>query len=189
MGKHIVSMIVAMCLASLTSGCALHLVPYTIQPLDTNEGLPGPFNNITVTLVNAQADDSDFSVKYLNGKDRGFVVNRKFWTEKFAEALGAELTTRQAKVVDGAPVIVYLKVTNVNFTPIRSYLQFRVTASVTLNSGWTKTYVGNGDASVMSAPFAFGSSGPDRASNWTIRDLVRAIMSDPEFIAEISKQK
>jgi len=203
MGEHLVSRIaIAICLVSLIMGCTLHVVPSKIPPLDTKtEGLAGPYNNITVTLVNAQADNSDFSVKYLtdgstvpdsygkdmNGKDAGIVLSRKLWTEKLAEALGAELVTRQAKVVDGAPVIISLKVTEILRTLVKTgpVTQFRATAIVTLNSGWTKTYVGNGDAGGFGAPF--GDNTFTRGANYTIQDLVRVIMSDPEFITEISK--
>ena len=69
MGKRLISMIAAaICLASLVIGCSIHLVPSEIPSLDTKtEGLAGPFDNITVTLVNAQADDSNYSVKDKKG--------------------------------------------------------------------------------------------------------------------------
>jgi len=73
MGKRFISTIaVAICLASLVMGCSTHLVPSEIPRLDTKtEGLAGPFNNIAVTLVNAQADDSNYSVKDWKGRNTG----------------------------------------------------------------------------------------------------------------------
>lgn len=173
------------------SGCTLHLVPSKIPPLDIKtEGLAGPFNNITVTLVNAQADDSEYSVKSFQGRDSGYVLSLKLWTEKLAEALGAELTARQGKVVGGAPVTIFLKTTEVAWTQKPpGLIEFRVTAGVTSNSGWTKTYVGSGEASAWVPAGLAKDSNWNRAANWTIRDVVRVIMSDPEFIAELSKQK
>jgi hypothetical protein len=194
MGKRLASMIVAaICLASLVSGCTIHLVPSKIPPLDTEtEDLAGSLDNITVTLVNALADDSNFSVKDLNGRDTGWVLSRKLWTEKLTEALSAELMARQAKVVGGAPVTISLKITEVVYTGRTDWiavLQFRVTTSVTSNSGWTKTYVGSGDASAWVPAGMKEDSNWNRAANWTIRGVVLAIMSDPEFIAELRKIK
>jgi hypothetical protein len=193
MGKSLISMIaVAICLASLVMGCSHLVVPSEIPRLDTKtEGLAGPFDNITVTLVNAQTDDSNYSVKDWKGRNIHHVLNRKVWTEKLVEALGAELTARHGKVVDRAPVTLSLKVTDVTYPIDNSRAQgwkiyFAATASVTSNSGWTKTYVGKGDTAV--APFSEGSSA-NRAANWTITDLVRVIMSDPEFTAELARQK
>ena len=57
-------------LASLVSGSTHHFAPSQITRLDPKtEGLAGPFNNITVTLVNAQADDSNYSVKDKKGRN------------------------------------------------------------------------------------------------------------------------
>jgi hypothetical protein len=192
MGEHLVSRIaIAICLVSLIMGCTLHVVPSKIPPLDTKiEGLAGPYNNITVTIVNAQSDDSEFSVKTSTGRDTGFLLSRKLWTEKLVEALGAELMTRHGKVVGGAPVTISLKITEVVPTDRKGgFIEWRATAIVTSNSGWTKTYVGTGDASAW-VPAGFSEdSNWNRAANWTIRDVVRAIMSDPEFTAEISKRR
>ena len=186
MSKRFVLMIaVAICLTSLTMGCTIKLTPSTIPRLDAKtEGLAGPFNNITVTLANAQADDSDYPVKDWKGRNTGYLLSRKLWTEKLVEALETELTARQGKVVSGATVKISLKITEVTY-PKSSYgkVYFDATASVTSNSGWTKTYVGNGDAATV------GSKGWDRAANWTITDLVRVIMSDREFTAELSRLK
>jgi hypothetical protein len=192
MGKRLISMIAAaICLASLVMGCAIHLVPSEIPRLDTKtDGLAGPFDNITATLVNAQADDSNFSVKDMKGRDTGYVLNRKLWTEKLAEALGAELMARQGKVVGRAPVTISLKITEVAYTgrPFGN-IEFGVTASITSNSGWTKTYVGRGDAVAWVPAGLKKDSNWTRAANWTIRDVVVVIMSDPEFTAELSRQK
>jgi hypothetical protein len=186
MGKRLISMIaVAICLASLVMGCSIHLVPKEIPRLDTKtEGLAGPFDNITVTLVNAQADDSKYSVKDWKGRNTGFLLSRKLWTEKLAEALGTELMARQGKVVVRAPVTISLKITEVTYPRyVYGKVYFDATASVTSNSGWTKTYVGKGDAATV------GSAGWNRAAKWMITDLVRVIMSDPKFTAELRKQK
>ena len=186
MSRRLISMIaVAICLASLVMGCArIHLVPSEIPRLDTKtEGLAGPFNNITVTLVNAQADDSNYSVKDWKGRNTGYLLSRKLWTEKLAEALGAELMARQGKVVGRAPVTISLKITEVVYYTGFGKIYFDATASVTSNSGWTKTYVGTGDAATV------GSAGWNRAANWTITNVVRVIMSDPEFTAELRRKK
>jgi len=186
MGQRLIPMIAAaICLASLTIGCSIHLVPSEIPRLDTKtEGLAGPFNNITVTLVNAQADDSNYSVKDWKGRNT-YLLSRKLWTEKLVEALGAELMARQARVVGKAPATIFLKITEVTYPKQHAFgkVYFDATASVTSNSGWTKTYVGQGDAATM------GSKGWNRAANWTITDLVRAIMSDREFTAELRRKK
>ncbi len=186
MTKQLVSMIaVAICVTSLTMGCSIHLTPGTIPRLDAKtEGLAGPFNNVSVTLVNAQPDDSDYSVKDWKGRNTGYLLSRKLWTEKLSEALSTELMARQGRVVGGAPVTISLKITEVIF-PKYTYgkVYFDATASVTSNSGWTKTYVGKGDAATV------GSKGWNRAANWMITDLVRVMMSDREFVAELSKQR
>ncbi len=186
MDKRLVSVVaVAVCFMSLLMGCTLRLVPTEIPRLDTKtEGLAGPFNNITVTLINAQSDDSDYSVKDWKGRNTGYLLNRKVWTDKLVGALGTELTARQGRVVGGAPVTISLKITEVIF-PRYAYgkVFFDATASVTSNSGWTKTYVGKGDAATV------GSKGWNRAAKWMITDLVRVILSDREFVAELSKQR
>jgi hypothetical protein len=177
---------VAICLASLVMGCTTRFVPKEIPRLDPKtEGLAGPFDNITVTLVNAQADDSDYSIKDKKRRSIGtnYVLSRKLWTEKLVEALGAELIARQGKVVGTAPVTISLKITEVVYYTGFGKIYFDATASVTSNSGWTKTYVGTGDAATM------GSAGWKRAPKWMITDVVRVIMSDPEFTAELSRQK
>jgi len=57
-------------LASLVSGSTHHFAPSQITRLDPNtEGLAGPFNNIAITLANAQADDSNYSVKDKKGRN------------------------------------------------------------------------------------------------------------------------
>jgi len=194
MGKHLVSRIaVAICLVIIIIGCATTLlVPSKIPPLNIKiEGLAGPFNNITVTLVNAQEDDAAFSVKGENGRDTGWVLSRKFWTEKLKEALGTELMARQAKVVGSAPVTVSLKVMNVTHkipAGVWAHIEFCITAIVTSNSGWTKTYVGKGDAVAIVPAGMTEDSNWNRAANWAIRDVVLAIMSDHEFIATLSKR-
>jgi hypothetical protein len=194
MGKRLVLMIgVAMCLVSLISGCTIRLVPGKIPPLDPKtEGLAGPFDNITVTLINMQTDDSNFSVKDSKGRDSGWVLSRKLWTEKLAEALGAELTARQGKVVGGAPLTISLQVTEVVYTGgtgLMTVIPFRVTANLASNSGWTKTYGGSGDASAWVPAGVKEDSNWDRAANWTVRAVVLSIMSDPEFIDELRKRR
>ncbi len=194
MGKRLASVIAAtICLVSLISGCTVHLVPSKIPPLDTgSEDLAGPFDNITASLVNDQADDTEFSVKDLNGKDTGWVLSRKLWTEKLVEALEAELTARQAKIIGGAPGKISLKITEVVYTRTAAWvavLQFRVTASITSNSGWTKIYVADGSASAWVPAGMKEDSNWNRAANWAIRNLVLAIMSDSEFIGELGKKK
>jgi len=194
MGKHLVSMIaVALSLTSLTMGCTIKLAPSTIPRLDAKtEGLAGPFNNISVTLVNVQADDANFSVKDANGKNTGWVANRRLWTEKLAEALETELTARQAKVVGGAPVTISLKITTVDYRAGRAggyIIRFDVTANAASSSGWTKTYIGVGSTSALVPAGVKKDSNWTRAANAAIRDVVLAIMSDPEFIAELRKQK
>lgn len=165
-------------------GCSIHLVPNEIPRLDSNTGLAGPFNNVRVTLVNAQADDSNYSVKFKGGRDTGYVLSRRLWTEKLVEALGAELKARQGNVSSAAPVAISLKITEVTYPRnVFGKVYFDATASVTSNSGWTKTYAGTGDAATV------GSKGWNRAANWTITNVVRAIMSDPEFSAELNRQK
>jgi hypothetical protein len=195
MKKYFSSMMIAVviCSLSLTLGCTIHLVPSKIPPLDIKtEGLVGPFDNIRLTLTNAQMDDTNYSVKDLNGRDSGWVLSRKSWTDKLGEALRAELLARQAKVVSRAPVTISLKISEVVYTGKTAFLTvipFNVTADVTLNSGWTKTYVGSGDASAWVPAGMKEDSNWNRASNWAIRGVVLVIMSDPEFIAAISKQK
>ncbi len=186
MHRRLVSKLaVAICLISLTMGCSLRLVPGEIPRLDTRtEDLAGPFNNIAVSLVNAQSDDSDYSVKDSRGNNTGYLLNRKLWTEKLVGALGTELMARQGRVFSGAPVTISLKITEVTYPRyVYGKVYFDAAASVTSNSGWTKTFVGTGDAATV------GSKGWNRAANWMITDLVRVMMSDREFVAELSKQR
>lgn len=194
MSRQLVSMIAAViCLAGLISGCTVRLVPSKIPPLDIRtEGLAGPFNNIAVSIVNVQTDETDLSVKDLKGKDTGWVLSRKLWTEKFAEALREELQARRANVVSGAPVTIYLKITDVVYTSdtaMMTVIQFDVTAGVGTNSGWKKKYVGRGDASAWVPAGTTEDSNWNRAANWAIRGVVQKIMSDPGFIAAASKKK
>jgi len=185
MDKRLISTItVAICLASLAMGCSIPLVPSEIPRLDTRTaGLAGPFNNVTVTLVNAQSDDFNYSVKDWKGRNTGYQLSRKLWTEKLVEALGAELMARQGRVVGGTPITISLRITEVTSPKeVFGKVYFDATASVISNSGWTKTYVGTGDAATV-------SQGWNRAANWTITDLVRVIMSDPEFTAALRRQK
>jgi hypothetical protein len=192
MGKHLVSRIaIAICLVSLIMGCTIHIIPSKIPPLDIKtEGLAGPFNNITVNLVNAQDDDTEFSVKGENGRDTGYLLSRKFWTEKLKEALGAELMARQTKIVGGAPVTISLKVMDVTHKippGVWAHIEFDIRAIVTSNSGWTKTYFGKGDAVAIVPAGMTEDKNWNRSANWAIRDVVLAIMSDPEFIATLGK--
>ncbi len=186
MGRRPVSMAaVAICLLSLMVGCSLHVVPSEIPRLDTKTESPaGPFNNITVTLVNAQPDDSNYSIKSWKGTSSGYELNRKLWTEKLVEALGAELAARRGRVATGAPVTISLKITEVIYPRyVYGKVLFDATASVTSNSGWTKTYVGKGDG------VAFRSKAWNYAASWVITDLVRVMMSDREFVAELGRQR
>ncbi len=186
MGKRIVSVVaVAVCLMSLTAGCSLHVVPSEIPRLDTmTEGLAGSFDNIMVTLVNAQPDDSNYSIKSWKGTNSGYELNRKLWTEKLVEALGGELVARRGRVGTGAPVTISLKITEVIYPRyVYGKVLFDATASVTSNSGWTKTYVGKGDG------VAFRSKAWNYAASWAIADLVRVMMSDREFVAELGRQR
>lgn len=193
MGKCHISMIaVAICLSCLVIGCSHYqLVPGKILPLDTKaEGLAGPFDHITVTLVNGQTDDSNYSVKDWRGRNSGYLLNRKLWTEKLVEALGAELMARHGKVVDRAPVTLSLKITDVTYPYPRAgdlKIYFDATAEVTSNSGRKKTYVGKGDAA--NPPFTSFRENSNRAANYMITDLVRVIMSDRELTAELSRKK
>jgi hypothetical protein len=194
MDKRLVSIIAAaIFLAGLISGCTVRLVPSKIPPLDIRtEGLAGPFNNITVSVVNVQTDESDLSVKDMKGRDTGWVLSRKLWTEKLAEALRAELQARQANVVSGAPVTIYLKIMDVAYTSdttMMTIIQFDVTSGVGTNSGWKKKYVGRGDASAWVPAGTTEDKNWNRAANWAIRGVVLKIMSDPEFIAVASKEK
>ncbi len=177
-------MAVGMCLMSLAMGCSVHVVPSQIPRLDTRtEGLAGSFDHVTVTLVNAQSDNSDYSVKSSKGTSSGYLLNRKLWTDKLVEALGTELKARQGRVVGEAPVIISLKITEVIYPRyVYGKVLFDATASVTSNSGWTKTYVGKGDGA------AFRSKAWNYAASWAIADLVRVMMSDREFVAELQRQ-
>jgi hypothetical protein len=194
MWKRTVSMIaVAICLTSLICGCTINLVPSKIPPLDTEtEGLAGPFNNITVSIVNAHSDEDKISVKNVKGYETGWVLSRKLWTEKLLEALCAELKARQAKVVSAAPVSISLDIMEVTYTGntfMMTVIQYSVKANVTSNSGWTKTYVGSDAASAWVPAGVLEDSNWNRAANWAIRSVVLAIMTDPEFIAALDQKK
>jgi len=189
MSKCLISMITAaICLVSLVIGCShSHVVLGEIPRLDTKaEGLSGPFDHITVTLVNAQTDDSDYPIKW-GRRNTEWLINRKLCTEKLVEALGAELMARHGKVVDRASVTLSLKVTEVTSKLAHSKIYLDATAEVTSNLGWKKTYVGEGDAA--DPMFSSHQENWNRAANWMITELVRVIMSDREFTAELSRKK
>jgi uncharacterized protein YqgQ len=186
-GKLIILCILIIKLIIL-SGCTSRAIPNAIPPIGSISETS--LSGISVTLINAEQDTSDYPIELVNGflgsKKSLYVADRNYWIESLIVALSDELRKMGASIITDAPI-------KINFTlpeiSVYEGMVFRFYAKVkaTSNDNWTKTYVGNGSATT--AGFGFVDLAAGRASTQTLYEVARAILSDHEFINQIKGRK
>ena len=173
------------CSVLVLTGCGVKVMPNTV-PVIKNIETP-PMNGVSLIVVNVEKDSSDFQILNDKGQNLGFVANKQAWSKKLVESLAGELAKRGAHVRAGASLTLSIALPEIIFNQIRDRYQFKVKAAVTSPTGWSKAYEGNAE----SGPGFFESaeSLTNRLAGLALADAVKAMLSDAEFLAQVSGKK
>jgi hypothetical protein len=160
-------------------GCSLLVVPNAVPPVEEYKDLA--LAGSVLDIVSAETDDTVFLL-YESRPAGSLFGNRKRWGDALVAALSKELAQRGATILPTAATRFTLGLPEISG---RRYgyktVGFRVKAVVTSTAGWSKSYVGGTSAVAGMTPQSIA----DRAANYTIADLVQAMLADPAFIAQI----
>ncbi len=167
------------------TGCAFP--PFHIQPkeIPTVEGRDDlALSGTQVSLINAEEDQSDYHILLPNGRYSS-IANRHLWTEKLIEGLRAELGKRDAAINSTASNKLRFSIPEIaqENGAWGGAARINVKVAVSSSSGWSKTYGGT----------AFARKGTTvrdiivRASSFALADVVKNMLSDKEFLAQIKQ--
>lgn len=169
----------------MLAGCGVKVVPNDI-PAIKNIDTP-PMNGVSLIVVNAEKDSSDFPILNDKGQNPGFIANKQAWSKKLVEALAGELAKRGAQVRANAPLTLSIAMPEIVLNQVKDKYQFKVKVAATSSTGWSKTYEGSAESS----PVFFESADTlaNRLAGLALADAVRALLSDPDFLAQITSKK
>jgi hypothetical protein len=181
--QNVVALLV--CSMLVLTGCGVKVMPNTV-PLIKNVETP-PMNGVSLIVVNVEKTSEDFQILNDKGQNLGFVANKQVWSKKLVESLAGELARRGAHVRAGASLILSIAMPEIICNQIRDRYQFKVKAAVALSTGWSKSYEGNAE----SGPGFFESADAlmNRLAGQVLADAVKAMLSDADFLAQVSGKK
>lgn len=170
---------------SILCGCTSLAIPRDIPPVFGvgNVSLSG----VSVELINIETDTNEspiYETDAHDGRKSMFIANRNLWTEKLVTALSRELKSRGATIASGAKVKISLALPEIKV--YQSFgMRFHVKVNASSNSNWTKTYTGTGASTT--AGWGFVDAAAARGTTETLQDVVKAMLTDSEFIAQLKR--
>ena len=173
-------------LVSILCGCTSLAIPRDVPPIRGAGNLS--LSDVSVELINAEKDTSEKPI-YLTAQDGGgktpFIANRNLWTEKLVTALSREMKLRGATIGSGSKVKISLTFPEIT-ADIGFVFHFYAKVTASSNSNWTKTYFGSGGFST--GGFGFVDAAAARGGAETLQDVVKEMLTDSEFIAQLKRQ-
>jgi hypothetical protein len=158
--------------------CSHLTLPNAVPPVEGYEDLA--LSGSVLQIVSAEADNTDFLI-YRSSRHGRFLGNRKVWCDTLVAALSAELSKRGANILPSAATRFTLRLPEISGRSLYATIGFQAKAIVTSAAGWTKTYQGGASAAAGVSPGFIA----ERAANYTISEIVAAMLADPEFISQI----
>lgn len=183
MQRGIVALLV--CSAMLLTGCGVKVMPNTV-PVLKNVETPS-MNEVSLIVVNAEKDSSDYQILNDKGQNIGFVANKQAWSKKLVESLAGELAKRGAHVRANASLTLSIALPEIIFNQIRDTYQFKVKTVVTSSTGWSKNYEGIAESGL--GLFESAETLANRLAGSALADAVKAMLSDADFLAQVSGGK
>jgi hypothetical protein len=173
------------CSAMLITGCGVKVMPSTV-PVLKNVETP-PMNGATLIVVNAEKESSDFRILNDKGQNLGFVADKQAWSKKLVESLASELAKRGADIRANASLTLSIALPEILFNQIRDAYQFKVKVAVASSTGWSKNYEGIAQSGL--GFFESADALANRLAGLALADAVKAMLSDAEFLAQVSGKK
>lgn len=170
--------------ALLLAGCSTTVMPKDVPLV---KGLEiGTLAGVSLSIRDAETDQSEYAILNSSGQGAGLVTNRQAWSKKLVEALAGELSRRGAQVRVNAAVTIGIALPEIMFSQDRGILQFKVKVVVTSSAGWSKTY----EAAAEADPGAFEllDATANRLSGLVLKEAVKALLGDAEFLAQLGKK-
>ncbi|HUK99718.1 MAG TPA: hypothetical protein VLX29_02560 [Nitrospirota bacterium] len=173
------------CSAMLLAGCSVKVTPNNV-PLITNVETPR-MSGVSLLVVNVEKDSSDSRILNDKGHSLGFVANKQAWSKKLVEALASELAKRGAHIRANNTLTLSIALPEIVFNQIQDKYQFKVKAVVTSSTGWSKNYDGMAESGL--GLFESADTLAKRVAGRALADAVKAMLSDTEFLAQVTDKK
>jgi hypothetical protein len=174
--------ILLVCAALSLIACSHLALPTAVPPLEEFKELA--LAGSVLDVVSVETDNTNFLI-YRSARLGSFLGNRKLWCDALVAALSKELSQRGATLRPTAATRFTVGLPEISGRSGYATVGFHAKAVVTSTTGWTKTYYGQTSAA---AGMTLGSLA-ERAANYTIAELVKAMFADPEFISQIKGAK
>jgi hypothetical protein len=185
---HVIRRVVAaalVCLALLVAGCGVKVLPNNV-PVVKNVETP-PLNGTSLIVVNGEKSATEVPILNEKGQNLGFRANKQAWSRKLVESLAAELARRGANIRSTAPTTLTMTLPEIVFNQEKDRYQFKVKTLVASSAGWSKSY--DGAAETGLGMFESADAMANRLAGLALADAVRAMLSDPEFLSQLSAKK
>lgn len=166
---------------AILSGCSVKAIPSAVPVVTKHADLS--LSGVSVEIINDEKNDND---QELSGKITFFIVNRKQWTEYLISSLSQELQKRGGVITATSPLKIQLAMPEISAEEGQNLWRFHVKTTTNASSGWSKSYRGTAAASLWSTG-GFGGSNyiAGRAASATVAEIVKAMLSDAEFIEQL----
>jgi hypothetical protein len=162
------------------SGCTHMVNPTVIPSIEDNKDTR--FAGSAVSLACLEIDTTD---QYIYGTtfNRGkFYGNKKLWCDKLTLALSNEMLMRGTIIANGEKNRFEITMPEINGVEGAFTIGFKAKAVIKSDSGWSKAY--EGTQSVWGG-FETIESSSTRAANYTIYEVIKAILDDSEFTSQV----
>jgi uncharacterized lipoprotein YajG len=166
------------------SGCTHMATPTVIPSVEDNKDTR--FAGSAVSLSCLETDTTD---QYIGGSysNRGeFYGNKKLWCDKLTLALSNEIVKRGAIMANGERNRFEITIPEINAVEGIFTFGFKAKAVIKSDSGCSKAYEGTN--SVHAGLQSVGDASI-RAANYTIYDVIKAILDDSEFTSQVKGYK
>jgi len=171
--------------AALLPSCSVPVMPKNI-PL-VKEAQEVSLSGVSVIVTNAEKDAVEHDILTDKEQESGLRGSRQAWSGKLVETLARELARRGARVSSTASLTLSVALPGITFVQTRELYQIKVKVAVSSSSVWSKEYEGLAGVSVNSVWTI--TEATDQLAGRALAGAVKAMLEDPEFLAQLPAQK
>lgn len=159
-------------------GCGpFRMVPKDVPPQVST--VTNPLTGTTVALLNAQEGSEETLVLLPDGRESGYVANRREWCDRLIAALGIELRRASSTITPAGTAQLSFAISNIQAVWSPALLRVTLDVQVTAATGWAKTYTGSAAASTWMSDI------PTRAATYAVHEAVKAMLEDAAFLSAV----
>ncbi len=169
------------CIVALLGGCSYTVMPKNISLNSVSK--TGSLAGVSLFVISAEKDSTDYAIPTDTGGISALRANRQTWSTMLVEVLASELAKRGARVSTKAPLAINLTLPEIIFAQNKDVFQLSVKILVFSSAGWQKNYKGVAESGAES--FESVSTMVNRLAGQALAEAVKAMLGDPDFLAQV----